>query len=61
MYKVVLATGFLVQARCKDLGVFQVAGRGDRTENHRGALHRAIEPQNADIVPCDERGTHSGV
>lgn len=63
MYKVVLVTDFLVQAYCKDLGVVQVAGRGDRTssEDHRGALQRATEPQNADIVPCDERGTHSGV
>lgn len=63
MDKVVLATGFLVQPRCKDLGVVQVAGKGHRTssEDHQGALQWATEPQNVDIVPSDERGTHSGV
>lgn len=63
MYKVVLATGFLVKAHCRDLGVVQVAGRGDRTssEDHQGAFQRANEPQNADITPCDEQRTHSGL
>lgn len=54
MDKVVLATGFLVQAHCKDLEVVQVARSGHRTssEDLQSALQRATEPQNADIT-CD--------